>query len=369
MKRSIIILLFWIVCAHVIFAKTQIQEFLGNYPECIAFSPDNTCYFGYNGGNYSQLIISHKSGDTWETENIGSSGIFISDGAISFNSEGNPGIAAAPGLWGVNMKYIYFNGTSWIETDTGERGYGPALFYMGNNIPTIIYINEIVGLGKPLFLSWMQYTGGTWHKEVIDSSNSAQESSSRRDSGGNLHVAYIVKYGDQTYDLRYATLIGSTWSIQTIVTYTHLIWWCSLAFDSSNRPGIAYVEDTVPAKLYYIKHNGTSWQIDTVLSEDWLSGAALSFDGMDRPFIAYQNRKLGKIAYLYKDAGGWHSPITIEQKSGSSYYGFCPTIAFDTSNILWIGYGWINDMDAYTTRIARISDYSSLHVSVWDLYQ
>ncbi len=81
----------------------------------------------------------------------------------------------------------------------------------------------------------------------------------------------------------------------------------SLAFDSSDRPHISYIDYTSGNIIKYAYFNGSSWQVTAfhnVRAGSAQQTTSIQIDAAGYPHIAVPGG--GGISYIYKDAGGWH---------------------------------------------------------------
>ena len=128
------------------------------------------------------------------------------------------------------------------------------------------------------------------------------------DSSGNIHSVLIAGVGGgASYNLVYKKYDGSSWSATTIDTGAEGVsYHASIDLDSSNKPGIAWVEwnDTANTQsLFYRKYTGSTWGDDsnTVLVESGMD------DTSGKPSLKF-----------YKESDDLNYP-TIFTCQGSTY--------------------------------------------------
>ncbi|MFH2202356.1 MAG: hypothetical protein ABIJ96_04535, partial [Elusimicrobiota bacterium] len=118
---------------------------------------------------------------------------------------------------------------------------------------------------------------------------------------GNKHLAY---YLDGAMDLRYATGLGSSWTITTVDSGGNVGANPSIAVDAWGHPHIAY-QDFTNKGLKYARWTGSAWDISTV---DTLPGSpepSLALDAMGRPHIAYNESSGYSLRYASWTGTGW----------------------------------------------------------------
>jgi hypothetical protein len=147
-------------------------------------------------------------------------------------------------------------------------------------------------------------TGGVWQAEWVETGFEVGDISCALDSSGNLSVAYYVDslYTDShgiTHQqcLKYATKTSSAWTTTLVDESTLCGKYCSLAFDASGNPAIAYYSmqnhsgslDLKDLKLSSLE--GTSWSSEVVASEGDIGNYnTLWFDGNGKTYIcSYSN--------------------------------------------------------------------------------
>jgi hypothetical protein len=124
------------------------------------------------------------------------------------------------------------------------------------------------------------HSGGTWQCEWVETGFTVGGISCALDKSGNPCVAYYVEsqYTDShgmTHQkcLKYATKTSSSWTATLVDESTLCGKYCSLAFDLSGNPAIAYYSlqnhsGSIDLKdLKLASSNGTSWSSEAVASE------------------------------------------------------------------------------------------------------
>lgn len=240
---------------------------------------------------------------TWQTQTIDSEGRAGVYNSLAFDTSGNPAISYY--VWyGTNntaLKYAHFNGTGWdkvaIEsTTTGTIGIDNSLAF-----------NPLTG--KP-----------------------------------------SISYFDNTnYDLKYASFNGTTWNTFTVDSVGRVGYYTSLAFDLSGKPAISYFDATNGDLRYARDANGDGDFADTgeKITVDsagvvgWFT--SLAFDSSGKPGISYIDRSNWKLKYAYDANGdgnfaGVNERTTIDSAGGTGFLGMETSLAFDASGKPGISY-------------------------------
>jgi hypothetical protein len=216
------------------------------------------CYqFFYEGidamnFNYPDLLYVTKDGSSPETE------------GIEETVEGN----------------IYNpNGTASEQNRVGAHA---AMMIDGEGNPVIFHAADLAPNssdpdGKGLRVAYRQ--NGVWTSEWVETGLEVGDISCALDAGGNLCVAYYVEseYTDSSgishrQCLKYATRTAATWTTRLVDEATLCGMYCSLAFDTSGNPAIAYYSMQNHSGSLTLKdlklacYSGTIWDKQVVAS-------------------------------------------------------------------------------------------------------
>jgi hypothetical protein len=286
-----------------------------------------------------QSMLFAQATPTWTTQGVDDSG---SHGSIAYDSSGNPHIAYSK-WYTVNteygdsstyaLSYAVKTGANWTTQTIDPSGGGGLLALDSMNRPHIIY-NSQEGL-KYAFLD-----GQNWAIQTIDSFSGYY--SMALDSNGNPHVVYglqTIKYAvlnGSKWDIQTVDSVNST------VTYRSPP---SIALDSNNQPHIIYLDAvefpkpiiTIYEPIYqtynvkYASLTGQNWLIQTVTTNSTAIGN-LVLDQNGKPSFCYNHETFnylenGSIAvdgsanYAYWNNGAWSSRIIDSNPtpSGQTY--------------------------------------------------
>ncbi|HOS97041.1 MAG TPA: hypothetical protein PLU54_05250 [Deltaproteobacteria bacterium] len=148
----------------------------------------------------------------------------------------------------------------------------PAVFYSADLAPNMSD-SDTKGLRVAI------YDGQAWQREWVEQGFEVSGISCGLDAQGNLCVAYSVE-GEYTDSrgvthgrcLKFATRIGTAWTTSFVDESTHCGQHCSLAFDASGNPAIAYYAlqnhsgSLILKDLMLARRSGTVWDRQTVAS-------------------------------------------------------------------------------------------------------
>ncbi len=261
----------------------------------------------------------------WLTETVDSIG---GEASLAVDAQGRPHIAYAPGFPHSDLRYAYYDGSSWItETvaDVGLMGGYPSLALDSAGRPHISYYDDLIPALRHAF-----YNGSAWVSETVESSGYyvGLETSIALDPDDPIHISY---YDAPQGDLKHAYYDGSTWHIEVVDGVGRVGRWSSLALDAAGLPHIAYTADAPGFELKYAYHDGLTWQIQT-LEVGACGHPSLALDAADRSHIAFEYGLSPNTTLVYRGFDQ-ASPITLTIPGAGS-----PSLALDGSGRAHIGY-------------------------------
>ena len=231
-----------------------------------------------------KLMYAIKNGSSWDVEEVATIGApGVARTFIAVDADGNPGIVAH-GAAGVNpgLHYSKKIGGSWQTKLVASNGSHAALVYDAGRNPHISF-HDSESFERNL--KYATLNGSIWDIQTVDDDGwTGWYTSIVLDSDDLPHISYLDR---ANLDLEYASWNGSSWDIQTVDSQNETGFYSSLAFDSSWRPSIAYLDGTLD-ELRYAAWDGSSWVIQTVDSEgDVGSHSSLAIDDHGFAHISY----------------------------------------------------------------------------------
>ncbi|MBW1806939.1 MAG: hypothetical protein JRJ19_00640 [Deltaproteobacteria bacterium] len=244
------------------------------------------------------------------------------------------------GAFGVAVPYDLPSGAVMDIRDS--VGYHCSLEIDTNDNPHIAFHNTT----HPS-LHYAFHDGNQWEIETIEGYGldiggaAGQNASLALDSSGNVHIAYLTQYTDQTdISLNYATKSGATWDLVTVDSSdTRGHFNVTLKINpATNMPEILYnSSSTASAKHAVCSGNclsSSSWSKVTVYTETrgpsnnraYAGGFAIETDGTRHATISgrYENSSwndFGDLIYAVRSGASWSTSETIiPEESGAYYY-------------------------------------------------
>ena len=205
------------------------------------------------------------------------------------------------------------NGTASAQNDVGDHAViildedeDPVIFYYADLSPTMPD-PDMQGLRVS------RKKDGDWEHEWIETGIEVGEISCALNADGSLAVAYYVEgeytdsLGSHSQCLKYAVEQSSSWTVmmvdESVLCGAH----CSLAFDSSSNPAIAYyaVENHSGSitleDLKFASFDGISWDTETVATTgDIGSYNSLWFGENDTTYICTYSSSASEIYVFYR---------------------------------------------------------------------
>ena len=233
--------------------------------------------------------------------------------------------------------YATLNGSDWI-TQKIPDGWVTDLKLDTNDTPHMT-------LDRGAYIRW---TGTEWYSQAFSSTERFIYASLALDSSGNPHIAY-----DDSEGLKYASLTGSSWDIQTVdASYPKNSGSFSLALDKNDIPYILYanssqyqddvrVYNLVSIKLAILKD--TEWSIEPILAsfkfyDCW--NMFLDSKGYPRflatlPQPPTQPQFLQTILYVSWDGSAWNMQTVASDVYLNIYGGSLALDRHDNPNIVY----------------------------------
>lgn len=264
------------------------------------------------------------TGVTWYTTHS------AADRVLACDHWGNVGIAYYDGGLYAGLVYAQrMPGLGWqsypVYTGSTFRGTYPSLAFDQHERPAISHTD--VGTNGLLY---SHYDGTDWQTVPVDPDGGLY-SSLAFDRYGRPAVAYC-NYGDLyfAYD---SNGDGSFDRIEVAGTGVGEAQYPTLAFDSSNRPMIAFVGHTLAYYSAYFAAYGVGGWSQTTIGPS--SGTAVSLainPTTDMPAIAYPDRDTLGLIYTEWSGSQWDG-VMID-----GHYSYFPSLAFDDDGNAAIAY-------------------------------
>ena len=232
------------------------------------------------------------------------------------------------------LRYAYWNGSAWTKKFVPLAD--GAAFYTSialdrNDKPHISFYDYLAPDNE--FVLRLRIT--TWNdtywevRTADDQDGSGKFNSLAVDSAGNPQVAY-ANVKDPNQGLRYARWTGSAWKSE-ILDAPCYAWSVGIGSDKQGVPHIAYTD--VQNKLVkYATLDGDKWRVQTIASlqkAGYPDRNGVAVDSRGNPYITYHDAGTGSLILLYRDRTNWRAE-TVDQ-SGT---GFTSSIDIDGDSIL-----------------------------------
>ncbi len=225
-------------------------------------------------------------------------------------------IGKSPSQLNTDVTEEAVEGNIYVNNGTGYQNYAgshndilidgndePAVFYYAHLPPSDDNIEYVQGLRVA------RRQGGAWQYQWIETGIEVGDISCSLDNNQNPAVAYYVTSfpdDENAYNscLKYARLDGGTWNIEVIDEATLCGNYCSLAFDSTGNPAVAYYSlmsrtGRSLGDLRLARFNGQLWTNAEVEDRGDIGYYnSLFFDQNDRVFISTYSYT-DKMIYLY----------------------------------------------------------------------
>ncbi len=312
-----------------------------------------TLYVAYDVGSHSnenRIIVSKRSGSTWET--VGGPGSivgkheYLASMGFNFDKFDNPYISYADFDNQDKVTVKKWNGSSWEII--GDAGFSAgsvletSIVIDDSGNPYVLYQDEV----NSYYMTVKKWDGSAWVIIGTEAfTKGGLDSSIGLDSKGNPYVVY------SNYSSGFDALEkwnGSNWEIIVKESDDYVIW---MGMDSNDKIYSAIIETNNDWKATVKTWNGNSWDIVGAagFTEEEVTDITIGFNSSGVPYVAYA------IEY-YKD-GDWYQKVMSKKWNGTSwetlgntefftdgYHRLCMSI--DKSETPYISYSYsiyIND--------------------------
>ena len=199
----------------------------------------------------------------------------------------------------------------------GACGSRNALCLDSNDTPHVVYSYfNVIPPDSGFKLMYAVKNGNVWHYEVIDTGTvlAFTGPSLQVDDNGIIHVSYYTRHvaNPGSTWLCYSVKDDNMWrkcSLDTMAFLYYTQFYTSLALDSLNLPGIAYLGmDSGFFQTKYAYHNGADWDFTVVNPGSFYEerGPSLEYDDDNNPHIVYyQNSPACSLKYSYFNGSQW----------------------------------------------------------------
>ncbi len=210
-----------------------------------------------------------------------------------------------------DLKYARKSEGSWtIETadEAGVVGAHSSLVLGTSGEVNVSYYDVANGN-----LKWARRTGGGWDVQTVDPSEGdvGQYTSIAHDPTDFVGAFRISYYDATSGDLKFASRVASSWTIETVDTAGDVGAFSSDGVDLDGKSHVVYYDATNGA-LKYAKGSPHDWAIETV--DDGGEGnvgqyASMILDHENNPHVAYYDASDGNLKYARKGGGAWQIEV------------------------------------------------------------
>jgi hypothetical protein len=317
---------------------------VGGYAS-LALDNASNAHISYYDAIYSTVKYARRAADgQWAIQTVAASSEYDPDSSIAVDAAGRPHIA----FHGPDdtLQYAYWTGSTWaiqvVETYAGDHN---SLVLDSSGNPHIAYSYAASYLDTALH--YAHWTGSAWDIQVVEQNtlhvSPAGDPSIALDGAGSPHVSYYAVY-DSGWDgyLRYATLSGSQWIIETVLANVGVVD-TSLALDGGGHPHISFYAGYPDYTLCYASQPTDNWQVQTVDTQaGWDS--SLVVDGAGNVTISYAGSTVLKVAT--RNAGrSAQAAWVIQQVDIGGQEGQYTAIALDSTDHPHISYYDVANQD------------------------
>ncbi|MGD8904829.1 MAG: hypothetical protein PVI67_14795, partial [Anaerolineae bacterium] len=298
----------------------------------LAIGDGGSLHVSYYDEPNADLRYALYAGPTWITDTVDSLGHVGQYTSLALDAFGNPRISYKDYTYDIGkLRYAQLGDTGWmtetVHNFSDDAGSYSSLAIDAADHPHIAYLDISGGEGLGY-----AYNDGVWNYDTPDEVG----------VGGHISLALAddlyprISYYDSLADAVYYAELGldATWTITRVSTLGGGGVYTSLALDAANQPHISYyAQDT--QELIYAHLEGSTWFSETIaVLGEWQVHTSLALDSSDRPHIAYFDDLTYSLGYATLEGTEW---LTQTVDSGGNVLGY-PSLAFDADGYAHIAY-------------------------------
>jgi hypothetical protein len=317
-------------------------EQVGGTGEFISLAIDGTSSLHVSFTNAGRLVYGFRAANSAKWFEMAIANNVVGYTAIAVDNSDRPHLCYTTHE---TLRYAHWDGKRWffqqIAPNSGQIAYTCSIAIASDGTPNIIWYQlSLAGVGGFFHLKHAALRDGAWQARTVDlAAETGKWNSLRLDAEGNPHVSYSAHaIGEQ----RYASWNGKSWSISTIearatskTNALHPGYGNSLVLTSNGQPLVSYMDET---RLKFARQRSDAgWSVEEV---DYISGidwqdykSSLVLDDDGNPHIAYQAS--GALKHAYFDGKEWRHEVIAGRGQLPARY---PSMVSAKGNLLFIAY-------------------------------
>jgi hypothetical protein len=290
----------------------------------------NTPYWVYSNTSVQTIVMRYVAGN-WQT--LPSIAPVGDTPHIAFDNSGVPYVVyQASGASNVKK----FDGTNWVQI--GSASINNTLGIGGGLLPRIV-INPVTNEPYIVFvdagngINVARFNGTAW---VLVGQQDFQTGNYPSMSFTTAGVPYVVSRNNSNGDLSVSKFDGANWVLVGTAGFARInASITSLALDATGTPHVLATTNSSGEKATVYKYNGSSWVVvGTQAFTPTMSFGQIKFNGAGVLHLAYSGTS-AKVSVMRFDGTNWVAVGPAEFSSGTA---FKPSLAFDASNTIYVGY-------------------------------
>jgi len=325
------------------------------------------------GEAYGNALRVAQKDETWthtDIDNANQAGYYGTSIVVDPNTD-YPAVAYTRTVSGsVQLYFKEWTGAAWgarvvVDSAGATLGWRPSLaFNPVSGEPAVSYYSKCDDS-----LKFAQRNGG-WSSEQVDDPTGEMvgdySSLSFYPTTGYPAIAYLDSTND---DIKYAEYNGTGWDIEVAADH----WYSSVTYygyasmkihPTEEMPYLCYRGDYSSPDLMFTKKSGEppDWQTETTVDSETVLHCSLAFDSSGYPCIAYFTSSERKLRYASYNGSTWSSHIVDDLVEAPEKENDSLSLAFDPNT----GYPAIAYIRKWTTDDYSDLYYASFNGTGWD---
>jgi len=234
----------------------------------------------------------------------------------------------------LSLRHTMREGTSWI-TEVVDPACGDStsrIVISTSGSLHVCYQGKDL-ISQQILLMYAIHDANQWNTRVVGSGGSG--CSIGLDPEGHPSISHIAENGE----LKLARYDGAQWTSEDVATGANPVEPTSMAIAPSGEVHLAFVSDTDPPAISWVRNGSGSWVSSFIGNGDQIG---LVLDSIGAPRVVYRPDTGVSVAYAHFNGSQWIKSLILEHVfvHHATHFSYHPAIAIDSEDAVHISYGY-----------------------------